>query len=108
MTDIVLVLTTVPVGEPGETLARTLVDERLAACVNLYAPMTSFYRWEGRVERDVERQLIIKTTRARIDALCRRLAELHSYTLPECVVIDVVEGSPAYLDWVRDSTVTTA
>jgi periplasmic divalent cation tolerance protein len=101
MTDIVLVLTTVPVGSRGETIARALVDERLAACVNIHAPMTSFYRWRGAVERDVERQLVIKTTRDRVPALQSRLAELHSYELPEFVVVAVTDGSAAYLDWAK-------
>lgn len=103
-TDVVFVLTTVPIGEEGEAMARTLVEERLAACVNLQAPMTSFYRWEGRVDREAERQLFIKTTRQQVAPLRNRLAELHTYQLPEFVVIDVTDGSPEYLEWVRTST----
>ena len=104
MTDVVLVLTTVPVGERGEAIARALVDERLAACVNVLAPMTSFYRWHGAVERDVERQLIIKTTRDHVAAIQARLVELHSYDLPELVVLLVSDGGAAYLEWVRNET----
>jgi periplasmic divalent cation tolerance protein len=104
VTDVVLVLTTVPVGERGEAIARALVDERLAACVNLLGPMTSFYRWDGAVERDVERQLIIKTTHGRVAAIQARLVELHSYDLPEFVVLPVSDGGPSYLDWVRNET----
>jgi periplasmic divalent cation tolerance protein len=104
MTDVVLVLTTVPVGDRGEAIARALVDERLAACVNVLGPMTSFYRWHGAVERDVERQLIIKTTRGRVAALQTRLVELHPYDLPEFVVLPLSEGGQAYLDWVRNET----
>jgi periplasmic divalent cation tolerance protein len=104
MTDVVLVLTTVPVGDAGETIARVLVDERLAACVNLQAAMTSFYRWKGVVERDEERPMVIKTTRDRIAPLRERLGQLHSYEVPEFVVIDVADGSSRYLDWVREST----
>lgn len=102
MTDVVLILTTVPADDRGEVIARTLVDERLAACVNLLAPMTSFYRWEGTVERDVERQLIVKTTRDRVLAIQERLAQLHSYELPEFVVLPVSDGSTGYLEWVRN------
>jgi periplasmic divalent cation tolerance protein len=102
VTDIVLVLTTVPIGSRGELIARALVDERLAACVNIHAPMTSFYRWRGAIERDVERQLVIKTTRDRVPALQSRLAELHSYELPEFVVVAVTDGSAAYLDWAKN------
>ena len=101
MSDIVLVLTTVPAGDRGEMIARTLVDERLAACVNVLGPMTSFYRWKGAVERDEERQVVIKTTNARVPAVRARLAELHTYELPEFVVVAVADGSAAYLDWVR-------
>jgi periplasmic divalent cation tolerance protein len=102
--DVVLVLTTVPADDRGEAIARALVDERLAACVNVLGPMTSFYRWHGAVERDVERQLLIKTTRGRVAALQARLVELHPYDLPEFVVLPVSEGGPAYLDWVRNET----
>ena len=66
--------------------ATTLVDERLAACVNVHGPMTSIYRWKGAVEHEAERQLVIKTTRARLPALEARLRELHPYELPEFVV----------------------
>ena len=104
MTDIVLILTTVPVGDRGEAISRALVDERLAACVSLLPPMTSFYRWQGAVERDAERQLIIKTTRGRVAAIQARLVELHSYDLPEFVVLPVSDGGSAYLDWVRNET----
>lgn len=102
MTDVVMVWTTVPIGEAGEAIARTLVDERLAACVSIMAPMTSVYRWEGRVTAEDERQLIIKTTDDRVPAVRARLAALHSYELPEILVFRVADGSPAYLDWVRE------
>lgn len=101
---VVLVLTTVPVGEPGEVIARRLVEDRLAACVNVLAPMTSFYRWKNRVERGDERQLLIKTTAHHVAAVQALIGELHPYDLPEFVVIGPVEGSPAYLDWLRGST----
>ena len=95
-----LVLSTGPDDESTETLARALVDERLAACVNILPAMTSIYRWQGRVERGAERQLIIKTTRAALPALQARFAELHSYELPEFVVLDVMSGSAEYLAWI--------
>ena len=104
MSEVVLVLSTVVDDERAETLARTLVDERLAACVNLHPSMVSLYRWKGQVERDTERQLVIKTTRARLRALEARLRELHSYELPEFIVISVDEGSAAYLGWVVEQT----
>jgi periplasmic divalent cation tolerance protein len=104
MTDIVLVLTTVPDGDLGETLARILVEERLAACVNVLPPMTSIYRWRGGVEREAERQMLIKTTRERVETIHARLKELHSYELPEFIVLPVADGSPGYLAWVRTET----
>jgi len=106
MTEVVLILTTVPDDERAEPLAWTLVEERLAACVNLHAPMTSIYRWKGEVDREAERQLIIKTTRARVRALEERIRALHSYELPEFIVVPVEGGSQAYLDWVGEGTVS--
>jgi len=65
--------------------------------------MTSIYRWKGAVERDTERQLMMKTTRGAVDALQKRLKELHSYELPEFIVLSVDSGSDAYLQWVAAS-----
>jgi len=107
MSDVVLVLSTVPDDESAEKLVRTLVEERLAACINMSSPMISIYRWQGRIERDVERQLTIKTTRKNLPALHARLVELHSYELPEFMVIDVHAGSGDYLAWVARETSTT-
>jgi len=103
MTDVVLVLSTVPDDASAETLARTLVDDKLAACVNVLAPMVSIYRWKGTVEQSAERQLIIKTTRALVPALGKRLKELHTYELPELIVISVAGGANDYLNWVESS-----
>jgi periplasmic divalent cation tolerance protein len=104
MSDVVLVLTTAPDDESTETLARTLVEEKLAACVNLLPAMTSIYRWQGTIERSVERQLIIKTTRSALAALQTRFVELHSYELPEFIVLDVHSGSSDYLAWIARET----
>jgi periplasmic divalent cation tolerance protein len=102
MDDLVLVLTTMPNDERAERLAAVLIEERIAACVNVHAPMTSTYRWKGAVEREPERQLVIKTTRGRLAALESRLRALHPYELPELIVVDVAGGSEEYLRWVRD------
>jgi len=104
MTGIVIVLTTVADDGRAEPLARQLVEERLAACVNLYPPMTSLYRWKGQIERDAERQVVIKTTRDRVAALEARIRELHPYELPEFVVVPVEAGSEGYLAWVSEQT----
>ena len=101
MTDVVIVLTTVPEGDLGETIARRLIEERVAACVNVSAPMTSLYRWRGVVELETERQLVIKTTRERVPAVQASIAKLHSYELPEFIVLAVADGSTAYLDWLQ-------
>ena len=101
--DIVLVLTTLGADADAVALARVLVDERLAACVNILPPMTSIYRWKNAVEQDREQQVVMKTTAGRVAALEARLRQLHPYELPEFLVITASGGSAAYLDWVRDS-----
>ena len=104
MTEMVVVLTTVADNDAADGIARQLVDERLAACVNVLPAMTSVYRWRGEVARDVERQLVIKTTRDRVAALEARLKALHAYELPEFVVVRIEAGSPGYLQWVAEQT----
>jgi periplasmic divalent cation tolerance protein len=100
----VIVLTTWPAAGDPAGLAATLVEERLAACVNALPEMQSVYAWRGALERDRERQLIIKTTTARLAALEQRLAELHPYDVPEFLVVPIAGGSAAYLEWLRSST----
>lgn len=100
----VLVLVTWPADRAADTLARTLVEERLAACVNVLADMRSVYRWEGVVHEDAERQLLIKTTADRLEALEARVAALHPYEVPEFLVLPVGGGSDKYLDWLHAAT----
>jgi periplasmic divalent cation tolerance protein len=95
---------TAPNGEEAAQLAEALVSEQLAACVNLVAGIESIYRWEGRVARDREVLLIIKTTGERYEALEQRVKELHSYTTPEVIAFRVERGSREYIDWLRRST----
>jgi len=104
MSDFSIVLTTMPDDERADELARTLVDERLAACVNVHGPMSSTYRWQQTVEREAERQLVIKTTSARLTALERRVRELHPYEVPEFIVVPVEGGSDDYLRWLTSET----
>ena len=99
----VIVLTTVSADADAAELARTLVEQRLAACVNIVAGVTSVYRWKEGVEQDEEQLLLIKTTMDMIEALKARLRELHPYELPEFVVIQVSGGSEAYLGWLCGS-----
>jgi periplasmic divalent cation tolerance protein len=101
MSQLILILTTMPADDRADTLARTLVDERLAACVNVHGPMTSIYRWNGAVEREAERQVVIKTTGDRRHAVELRLRQLHPYELPEFVVLEG-GASEAYGRWVSD------
>lgn len=102
-TQCVIVLTTFPVGGDEQQFAETLVGEGLAACVNVLPPMVSIYRWQGAVERAEERQIVIKTTSARVPALEARIKSLHSYQVPEFVVLPIASGSPEYLAWLAES-----
>ena len=100
----VIVLTTLPVEGDAEKLASQLVEERLAACVNILPAMRSVYRWKDAIEKADERQLVIKTTRARVTELEARLRTLHPYDVPEFVVLPIDSGSADYLSWLSDST----
>ena len=102
--EFVVVLSTLPLGGDPARIARALVDEHLAACVNLLPPMASIYRWMDSVEEAPEQQLVIKTTRARITALWQRLRDLHPYDVPEFIVLPIVDGNEAYLRWIGEST----
>jgi periplasmic divalent cation tolerance protein len=103
-TDCVVVWTTIGSTADGRGMASILVTERLAACVNLLPEMESIYRWKGQVESDHERQLVMKTTAGRVAALKTRVHELHDYEVPEFIVMPIVGGSEAYLNWIREST----
>ena len=101
--EIAIVLTTIGADADAAALARTLVEERLDACVNVLPPMTSVYRWKGAVEQDREQQLVIKTTRGAVAALESRLRALHPYELPEFLVLAAADGARAYCAWVAES-----
>lgn len=97
------VTTTLPDQPTADRLARQLVDERLAACAQVQGPITSHYRWQGRVEQAAEWYCHLKTTVARLPELQARLRELHPYELPEIIAGPIAEGDPAYLDWIESS-----
>ena len=97
-------LCTCPDAATAARIAAALVDERLAACVNVLPGVESVYRWEGRVERASEVLLLIKSTRDRLQALTARVVELHPYELPELVAVDIAGGLPGYLAWIADAT----
>jgi periplasmic divalent cation tolerance protein len=100
MTDKIVVFNTCASADEAERLARRLVDERLAACVNVISPVRSFYRWKGNVEDSAEWLLVIKTSRALFALLRAVLESAHSYDLPEVIAIPVVDGSLNYLSWI--------
>ncbi len=97
---VAVILCTCPDEETAARIAHKLVDEGLAACVNRLAGVVSTYRWQGRVEQDTEQLLVIKTAWARIEAIERRIGELHPYELPEVIAVPIDAGSEAYLQWV--------
>lgn len=98
-----VLLTTAP-PDGAQDLAHLLVEERLAACVNLVPGVRSVYRWKGAIQDDPETQLVIKTTADRLPALAERLATLHPYEVPELLVLAPEGGSSAWLDWLRAQT----
>ena len=98
---VIAVLTNLPDSESAFNLARELVHLRLAACVNVLAPATSFYRWEGRDEQATEVPVLIKSTRERYPDLERAIRELHPYELPEIIAWPVEPVLPEYLAWVE-------
>lgn len=101
MTDVaaLVVLSTFPDAETAAGVARTLVDERLAACVNLVPAIRSIYRWQGAISDDAESLAIIKTTTDRYPALAARITALHPYQVPEIIALPLTEGHPPYLAW---------
>lgn len=102
--NILLVLTNLPSRESAESLAQHLVEDQLAACVNILAPCRSVYRWKGSVEAADEVPLLIKTTEARYPALQAAIRERHPYEIPEIIAVPIVEGLPDYLAWLAAET----
>lgn len=102
--DFLIVLTTLPAAHDADAVAKTLVTDRLAACVNILPAMRSIYSWKGALENSEERQLVIKTTRGKLAPLEVRLRQLHPYDVPEFLVIPIVAGSPDYLAWLSGNT----
>jgi len=106
MSDVLIVLTNLPDAESADSLARQLIEQRVAACVNRLAPCVSTYRWQGEVETATatEVPLLIKTTRSAYPRLEQAIRAAHPYELPEIVAVSVEQGLPAYLDWVGQET----
>jgi periplasmic divalent cation tolerance protein len=103
MTDKRIVLTTAGSEEEARKIAHHLVENGMAACVNIVPQITSIYRWQGKVEEAGEWLLVVKTTAAALEKVRESIAQLHSYELPECVCLTIEDGSPEYLQWIAES-----
>ena len=92
-------------GDEAEAkkIGRTLVEEKLAACVNFY-PIQSIYRWEGEIEEEGEIAILVKTRAELVDRVIERVKELHSYEVPDIISLPIEKGYPAYLQWIEEST----
>jgi periplasmic divalent cation tolerance protein len=106
MEQILLVLTNLPDTASAQSLARVLVESRLAACVNLMPGVQSFYRWQGAIEQANEVTLLIKTTRRHYVQLQQAIISHHPYEVPEVIAMPVTDGHPAYLRWVATETLS--
>ena len=104
MSDAIVVLCTCPDDTCARALAQTLLNEKLAACVNLSPQVTSLYCWQGKMEESQEVQLVIKTRRTMFGVLQERLLALHPYEVPEILALPILCGNPAYLQWVQEQT----
>lgn len=103
MTDTKLVFTSTGSHEEARSIARALVERRLAACVNIVPQIESIYRWRENVDETQEWLLVIKTTSSAFERVRDAVKELHSYELPECICLPIEDGSPGYLSWIGDS-----
>lgn len=103
MTDKRIVLSTAGSEDEALKIARSLVERKLAACVNIVPRIVSIYRWQGKVEESQEWLLLIKTTKEAFPLVRDAIQELHSYDVPECVEISIEDGTSAYLQWIEDS-----
>jgi periplasmic divalent cation tolerance protein len=103
MTDKRIVLSTAGSEDEARKIAHQLVERRLAACVNIVPQIESIYRWQGKMESSREWLLLIKTTAEKFAAVRDAIRELHSYDVPECIAVEIEDGSPAYLEWIEES-----
>lgn len=104
MSEAIIVLVTTASKEEAERISFTLVQEHLAACVNVLSPVQSIYRWDGSIQNEVELLLVIKTRRALFEDTCARIRDLHSYSNPEVIALPISDGSEPYLRWLVDAT----
>jgi len=104
MTDKRIVLSTAGSEQEAHKIAHLLVKRRLAACVNILPQVQSIYRWKGEIESALEWLLLIKTRADKFPAVCDAIRELHSYEVPECIVLEIEDGSLPYLQWLEKAT----
>jgi len=107
MTDesrVVVVLVTAPSADEAARIGRILVEERLAACVNVVGPIRSIYRWQAKIEDEQEHLMLVKARHVDVDAVAARVRAVHPYDVPEVIALDVTGGSTPYLAWLLEST----
>ncbi len=102
MTEFVQITTTTPTEQQADQIARALVNERLAACVQITGPTRSVYRWEGKVEQAAEWLCVAKTRKSLCDAVKQKICELHTYECPEVIATPIIDGNKDYFDWLAD------
>ncbi len=105
MTTARMVLTTAGSQEEARKIAKALVEQKLAACVNIVPGVESIYRWQGKVESAAEWLLLVKTEHEALERVRNAIQELHSYDLPECIMLEIADGSTAYLEWIQGNVV---
>lgn len=104
MTEYIVVLITAPNDDDAGRIGHSLVEEKLAGCVNIIRSVRSIYRWKGSIEDEPEVLLIIKTKRSLFERLTQRVSELHRYSVPEIIAVPLVEGNERYLAWLGQET----
>ncbi|MDI6727627.1 MAG: divalent-cation tolerance protein CutA [Thermodesulfovibrionales bacterium] len=100
----IVVYITAPNEEEAAKIAKTIVEKRVAGCVNIVKGIRSIYSWQGKIEDDAEVLMIVKTQRHLFEPLKKRVKELHSYTVPEIIALPIIEGSEDYLNWLKEVT----
>jgi periplasmic divalent cation tolerance protein len=100
----IVVYITAPNEDEAARIAKAIVEERLAGCINIVKGIRSIYNWQGKIEDDAEVLMIVKTQRHLFEPLKRRVKELHSYTVPEIIALPIIEGSEDYLNWLKEVT----